>query len=167
MNDNSRSTYFDNARAMLHPHKFSHLMTGAVPDAGGSVSPPDSATEFSGGIMRRHATGDRVTPIFLAHPHYDDIVPYSETIWTVAVFRAMGWEEINLEAYPLDDGAAQQRHWLNVPLGVDHLAQWLKDRLRNCPYHPRGGHVHDYRLQQLQNAGGGSAPPELGLNGNH
>ncbi|KAL1855193.1 hypothetical protein Daus18300_011194 [Diaporthe australafricana] len=142
----SRSRYFDFARAELHPTKFSHLMTEAVPVPGAMMTPPNSGGTRPG-IIRRNYTGDRITPIFMAHPHYDETVPYSETLLAMDVFRAMGWEEINWENYPHDNGSTQEKHWLNVPLGIDHLAQWLSGKLRNCPFHPRGGHVHDHAIQ--------------------
>lgn len=147
------SEWVEMARALLSPSYASSRRQGLGFDSGNvRVEPGPTVVEAERdcGIVRRNTTGDTITPIFLAHPAYDDVVHPAETALASEVFQAMGWDEINWEDYPLDHhrGTNEDLHGINIPRGVTDLWQWLSTRLRNCGTHPRGGHFYNFVLNQ-------------------
>lgn len=107
-------------------------------------------------------TGDAITPIFMAHPHYDNIIHCSETARANDAFRKMGWDDdFDWKDYPDDKGDDQQRkHWICEPQGVEDLCEWLMNNLRNCSRrrHPPVGHLLSFfRLQTMS----GEVTPEF------
>lgn len=135
--DARRGDWVNRARALLCPEKHSRLQQPSL-DLGGE----------SCDIIRKHNSGEQVTPIFMAHPNYDNIIHCSETARANDVFREMGWNE-DWYDYPRDDGRNQRRHGINQPQGVDDLCRWIQERLRNCGGHPEDGHLNSFDMDQV------------------
>ena len=137
------SEWVNKAQRLLSPTESSGSLKQALVNGGrpgiSSIMPMEYSERKT--INRRVLDHSRITPIFMAHPHYDDVVNCSETATASEVFGKMGWGDVNWNDYPDDVGEGQEKHWINTPYGINYLSQWLNDKLSNCPTHPRGGNL--------------------------
>lgn len=143
--------WVNRARALLCPEKhlrLQQLRLQQQPLDLGAQGMPQPQHGESCGIIRRHNSGDPITPIFMAHPHYDEVIHCSETSQASDVFQAMGWDG-NWYDYPDDDGSNQRKHGINQPEGVDNLCEWIGGKIRNCGGHPRDGHLYGFYRDQV------------------
>ncbi|KUI69602.1 Carboxylesterase SOBER1 [Cytospora mali] len=84
-------------------------------------SVPDAPNTY--GIIRRLASSDRITPVFMSHSVDDNVVSFEQGLQACQVINRIGLD-INFERYP--QGTTHPPHWFNHPLGIDQIGQWVR-----------------------------------------
>ena len=129
------------AQALFNPS--THLLPTVQPVTVNGGGVPPVWRRAICGIVQKNTASEPITPLYLAHPHYDTVVPCVEMSYASDVFRAMGWDDqADWEDYGDITADNQQVHWINLPRGFDDLCRWLKTGIRNCGTHPPKGHLN-------------------------
>ncbi|KUI53466.1 hypothetical protein VP1G_00890 [Cytospora mali] len=85
-------------------------------------SAPEAPNTY--GIVRRLASSDRITPVFMGHSADDNVVSFEQGLQACQVINRIGLD-INFECYP--QGTTNPPHWLTQPLGIDHIGTMVQD----------------------------------------